>query len=124
MPRKPAADGPAPETHEASPGCLIVRIEGDVDAESSPDLLEKLTSVLATATDRLVIDLSEVTFFDSAGIRCLLTLRRRAGDRRGCLRLVMPKRPGVRRALDLISIEQVMPVAESVEKALGSSAVA
>jgi anti-anti-sigma factor len=65
-----------------------------------------------------VVDLQDITFFDSAGIRSLITLRQRAGERADRIRLVMPRRTGVRRALDISSVDRLFEVAGNVSEAL------
>src|SRR5262245_9408297 len=106
---------------EPSPGCVVVSASGEIDADTAPAFQTQLLAALTAASGRLVIDLARITFFDSAGIRCLITLRARARERSGDVRLVMPQRPGVRRALDIASLNHIFQVAGSVDEACASS---
>ena len=112
------SDNPICEVREPLPGCVVVTVTGEVDAHSAPQFQEALLAALARAARRLVVDLDDVTFFDSAGIRTLITLRQRAGERTDRVRLVMPRRTGVRRALDISSVDRLFGVADSVDRAL------
>ena len=106
------------------PGCRVVRVVGDIDAHSAPSLQEKLLRDLEAAPRRLVLDLTDVNFLDSAGIRVLITLCRHSGQPSERLRLVMPRREGVRRALDLVAIERLIPLAETAAAGLPENAAA
>ena len=106
------------EVREPLPGCVIVTVTGEVDAHSAPRLQEALLTALSSASRRLVVDLDDITFFDSAGIRSLITLRQKAGERADRIRLVMPRRTGVRRALDISAVDRLFEVAPSVDEAL------
>ena len=109
------------QTREPQPGCIIVTVSGEVDAHSAPRLQQALLDALHSASRRLVVDLEEITFFDSAGIRSLITLRQKAGEKLDRIRLVMPRRTGVRRALDISAVDRLFNVAESAEAALPRS---
>ncbi len=107
------------ELQEPRPGCLVLKVRGEVDASGARDLESQLLDALAKANERLVVDLTETTFFDSAGIRALIVLHQRAGPRSDSVRLVMPERETVRRALDLVAIDRIFVESDSVAAALG-----
>jgi anti-sigma B factor antagonist len=109
------------QRHEPLAGCVVLAVAGEVDAQSATAFEEELLAAFEAAKERLVVNLEEVTFFDSAGIRCLIGLRQRAGDRSSAVRLVMPRRLGVRRALDISAVHTLFGVAGSVSEALAPS---
>ncbi|WIX82800.1 STAS domain-containing protein [Amycolatopsis carbonis] len=51
---------------------LVLVVEGDVDHHTAPTMSEALESALARRPRRLVVDLSEVWFLNSAGLEVLL----------------------------------------------------
>ncbi|MCZ2806997.1 STAS domain-containing protein [Modestobacter sp. VKM Ac-2983] len=59
------ADGP-------EPGQLVASVSGELDAASNPLLQQTLLTALRQAERLLTIDLSEVTFFGSAGVTALV----------------------------------------------------
>ena len=63
---------------DRQPGGVIV-VHGDIDVAGGPTLEAAL--VKADNTSPVIIDLSDVFFIDSSGLRCLLGASRRAGDR-------------------------------------------
>jgi anti-anti-sigma factor len=67
-----------------APGCdadgyLHIRLEGQLDVASSADLRSALDSVVGAAV--VLIDLSEVSFLDSAGLGVLIGSIRRFRER-------------------------------------------
>jgi anti-anti-sigma factor len=56
----------------------IVAIRGDLDRAAAADLRERLLVTLRHTVTPLIIDLSEVSFSDAAGLALLIGTRRRA----------------------------------------------
>jgi anti-sigma B factor antagonist len=65
----------------------IVSVRGDVDASTAPALREAVLKA-AASDGRLLLDLSEVSFMSSAGLRVLLVLHRTIDGNRGRVVLV------------------------------------
>jgi anti-sigma B factor antagonist len=54
------------------PGCVVASVTGELDAASNPLLQQSLLRALRRADRELVLDLSGVTFFGSAGVTALV----------------------------------------------------
>ncbi len=67
---------------EERDGILIAHIRGDVDSRTSSALREQLMP-LVRPDARIVLDMSEVTFLSSAGLRTLLLLYRQITQTHG-----------------------------------------
>ena len=67
---------------------VVVALEGEIDLSSAPDAERRIAEAEAGEPARIVIDLREVTFMDSSGLRVLLTAHRRADERGGGFALV------------------------------------
>ena len=52
----------------------VVAIQGRLDALSAPSFDEQIVDILANSTNGLVIDLSELEYISSAGLRSILKL--------------------------------------------------
>lgn len=80
----------------------VIEVRGDLDLESTPQLLEVLK---ATPTDAPVrLDLSGVTFIDSAGLKALLSAQQRFGDG-----LTLPATPDhIVNLLTLVGIKKLL----------------
>ena len=57
-----------------------VTVSGEIDSSSAPLLREQLDALFEGELTELTIDLSAVTFLDSAGLCVLAAAHRRAGD--------------------------------------------
>ena len=93
---------------------MVVRVDGDLDMATSPELEEALES--ADVSKRIVIDLSGCTFLDSSAVRALVATARAAGPAGGDVALVT-RDPGILRVLQIASVDVLLPVHETVELA-------
>ncbi|MGW6918986.1 STAS domain-containing protein [Kitasatospora sp. NPDC054939] len=62
----------------AADGAVVGRVAGELDHDSAPELRRALTAALHSGPVGLLLDLSGVTFCDSAGLEVLLRIRREA----------------------------------------------
>ncbi len=60
----------APVLHQNRPN--VFPLEGDIDLHVSPVVTEALNAVIKKKPERIVIDLSRVTYIDSAGVAALI----------------------------------------------------
>ncbi|MBK1783325.1 STAS domain-containing protein [Prauserella cavernicola] len=125
----PAPD-PYPNTPSPSPGesgvtvrperrgdAVVLRVTGELDLMSSP----VLDGHVATALEEpppplLVIDLSGVSFLASSGMASLVAAQQAAGEST-TLRVVATGR-ATARALEVVGLDQQLPVHASLEEAL------
>jgi RND superfamily putative drug exporter len=80
---------------------------GDLDLETAP-ALRRCVDAVAHETDRLVIDLRDVGFIDSAGIAELVHAQRRMRQRQGRLVVVRGRDTPVAQALNLAGLDQAL----------------
>ena|SRR5271165_1703351 len=78
---------------EADAGCLI--IVGELDIATTPQLQEAVRATIARGVRELTIDLRELSFMDSSGLRLLITLHEHAGNEGWILRLLKPAEPAL-----------------------------
>ncbi|MGA9312187.1 MAG: STAS domain-containing protein [Pseudonocardiaceae bacterium] len=57
---------------------LVVYVAGELDMLTGPPLQDHLDELLATRPDRLIIDLSQVSFMGSTGLSVLICTRQNA----------------------------------------------
>lgn len=96
------------ETHS------VLRPRGDIDAYSVGQFREALSGL--AEIPRLLIDLSEVPFMDSAGLGALIGGIRRAREADGAV-AVACTRPALTRLLHTTGFDRIVPVTESLEEA-------
>jgi anti-sigma B factor antagonist len=103
-------------TSRAGRGCTVVRVAGDLDLASAPDLRAGLQQAVDDGGDTIVLDLAGVPFIDSSGLGTIVLtykdLQQRAG--RLCLAAVQPF---VLKVLELTSVDRLVSIYDSVEAA-------
>jgi anti-anti-sigma factor len=97
--------------------CLI-RVHGEIDLSNAHEVSSKIGVVMGQEARRLVVDLSDITYLDSAGVALLLRLAERLRARRRQLQLVVPRGSPVRRVLDFTGLPRVIPLEARLEDAL------
>ena len=106
-------------TFERQGDIPVARLVGEVDIASAATIRDELLRALSNQDFGLVVDLQETTYLDSAGINILFELAERLDGRQQRLVAVMPDRTVVRRVVELVNLESVMGVSDSVEQAKG-----
>lgn len=92
------------EVGETDAGRVRVRISGELDFASAPQVLDVVGRVHAEYEPaRIELDLGQVRFLDSEGIRALLLASERL-THRGCGLLVTDAQPQVLRVLELTGV--------------------
>jgi anti-sigma B factor antagonist len=89
------------EKDETAGGTVRMRPSGSLDSATAPALERELAPILAGAARILVLDLGEITFVSSAGIRVVLAARKQMADRGGSL-LIANLQPPVAKAFEII----------------------
>src|SRR5262245_38455247 len=96
-----------------------VRLSGRLDLEGTQSISEKFTFTTTARKAKVIVDLSEVTFLASVGIRLLLTSARAQANRGGQLILASPQ-PSVRKVLEASGIDQLIALVPDIEAARAS----
>ena len=99
-------------------GAVVVRLAGELDLYNAQAVRDELLAAAGRSPDRLVVDLSEVTFIDSTGLGVLIEARTRLENRRAFLLAA----PGLetRRALEISGLDRHFAVHESLDDALAA----
>ncbi len=99
------------------PYAALVALTGELDAHTAVGLRSLLAEQLLAGPGNLVLDLSGLTFLDSAGVASLIAADK--GTRRAGMRLVLAApHPKVRKVLGITGIDAVLDTVDSVEQAL------
>jgi anti-anti-sigma factor len=109
---------------EAGGEVLVATVEGEIDSSNAAELRLALSERLPSAASALVLDLSQVTYLDSAGVHLIFELGRRLAARRQAIRLVIGLRSPIRRVLEMCAVEAVAPIDFDREASLGAVAAA
>jgi len=104
-------DGPlGGETH-------VIEPQGEIDLATAPDLKARLLGILDDGRRFVVVDLEDVGFIDSAGVRVLLTVQRRLLAAGGGLTVVCTD-PLIRRVFEVTGVAAALNLQHSRKDAL------
>ena len=81
----------------------VLSVSGELDVVSLPTVLERVPELVAGAV-AVVVDLREVTFLDSSGVRFLHRLAHTCEGEGTGLRVVAPPGSRARRVLDIVGM--------------------
>jgi anti-sigma B factor antagonist len=101
-------------------GVPVVVTPEEVDITNAARLRGALLEAAAASHGTLVVDLSQTTFCDTAGIHALVSAYKQAQAEGGELRLVIAT-PTVMRILTLTGLDNVIPYFGSREEALAAA---
>lgn len=97
------------EIKNQSDQITYLAVRGRLDTTGVGEIELKFTGHTVPRGKPLLLDMSEVTFLSSLGMRMLLTVAK-ALDRRGAKTVLLSPQPAVRQVLSLSGFDQLMPV--------------
>lgn len=102
---------PKPGSHQ------VLTLEGEIDLHVSPGIAIQLRNLIKTKAERLVIDLSSVSYIDSSGLAVLIEAMQKVEAYRGKLYLT-GMTASVRTIFETSRLDQVFRIRETVAEAL------
>jgi anti-sigma B factor antagonist len=97
------------QVKDAGEGLLEVLLVGRLDTPGVDRIETQLTAHLVPRGARAIIDLSQVTFIGSGGIRMFITIARALG-RKGARLVLYGAQPLVAQVFDTTSLNEIVPV--------------
>jgi anti-anti-sigma factor len=98
---------------------VVVAVEGEIDAHTSGELDRTLSELLSQGHKRLAIDLAQVSYTSSAGLRVLLSARQKAGKLGGGVRL-FGLNANVRKVFETAGFDQILHIVNTRQEAVDS----
>ena len=108
---------PSPVTVRQDETGTLVEVFGEVDLANVEEVSRAMRTAIDRADGTVLVDLSQTTYLDSAGIRLLFEAVRRSHAAAKTLRLVVPHASLLRRALDVVDLERFVPLYASRDAA-------
>lgn len=102
---------------ETGAGIPVVNLRGEIDLHTCPELRSILQQMMEGGKHRIVLNLAEVPYLDSAALGVLVDAVRKARENGGGLYLVEVT-PFVRRAFEITRLIKIFQVHETLEEAL------
>lgn len=94
---------------------VVIRWTGDVDTANVRWFEQRSLGSVENSDTEAILDLHEVTYLDSAGIRAILAMHRALSERQQSMRLVIPDTSVCRKALSVAGVDAVMPIAPTLD---------
>ena len=104
-------------TENVKDNISVFALQGRVDSQGAIDLELTLRAALEEGASRMILDLSKVTYINSAGLRILADILSQNRENAGDLLLVTPP-PRIQRVLQIIGFDKFFRTFESVELAM------
>jgi len=97
----------------------VLAVTGELDLRTSPELEERLDRVWKAGADLVILDLRQIEFMDSTGLRVLLSAHQRAQERG--LRFALVKGADqVERVLTLTGVRDLLTVVDDPAELLAA----
>jgi len=97
-----------------------IPVAGRLDALRAVSLRKQIDEAIEDNVVRLVVDLSDVEFVDSAGLAALANGMKACRERSGDLRIVGATHPDAERVFSLTRFDQVFVMGDTVEELVNS----
>jgi anti-sigma B factor antagonist len=107
------------EWHDEVP---VARLHGEVDASNVKEIGDRLRALLSNRSIAMVVDLSQTTYLDSAGINLLFSLGEEMRGRQQRLGIVVADGSPIARMIVLTGLDQALPVRRTLADALADMA--
>jgi anti-anti-sigma factor len=98
----------------------VLRIRGEIDISNARELSAEIAAAVSNVAPTLVVDLSDATYLDSAGVKLLFQLADRLRARRRELRVVVPRESPIRAVLEITGLPKVVPLEDHLDEGPGS----
>ncbi|GII66728.1 hypothetical protein Skr01_68130 [Sphaerisporangium krabiense] len=94
-------------------GTATIRLEGELDGRSAPELNDLVVKAAEQHVDRLVLLLEELTYMSSAGIRCLVFAHQKMPEDAEII--LVGTRPDVAETIRLTGFDRSIVMRETLE---------
>ena len=96
---------------------VVVSVKGRMDAISAPEFEKDMDARIGQGETHFVIDLAELDYISSAGLRSILALAKKLKTGEGTLHLAALKAP-VKEVFDISGFSSIIPIFDTVDAAL------
>lgn len=98
---------------------LILRVIGRLDSSTSKMMEERLLPIIDSGEGRLVIELSQLDYISSAGLRVFLLAAKRMGNAKGRM-ILCSLQDAVKQVFDIAGFSSFLTLASSTEEAINT----
>ena len=103
-------------THSGDDGVPVIKLEGEVDVYTAPQLKQQIIAVLEAGSRQIVVDLSKVDYLDSTALGVMIGGLKRIRENDGDMVLVCPS-PRIRRVFEITGLDKIFGIHDTVAQA-------
>ncbi|MFA5042626.1 MAG: STAS domain-containing protein [Kiritimatiellia bacterium] len=100
----------------------ILKAQGKLDAVSSPEVDKRIVSLVENGTNQIALDLADVDYVSSAGLRVFLSAAKRLKQAHGKLALANLS-VQVQQIFDIAGFESILPVFKTIDEAVAACSI-
>jgi len=100
----------------------VARVRGEIDVSNGEQVRADVLDGVTLGTRRVVLDLGDIEYFDSVGVRLVFELQQRLAGQEITFAIVREPQSYVRKVLELCGAEQVLDVFDDLPTAAGTGA--
>ena len=98
-------------------GIVLAEVSGEIDMSNAEDLRDEITQGPTNEDRALIVDLTSVSYADSAGMNLLFVLARQLKEHGQIFGVVVPSGSQPRRAFDVVGMADQIPMFETLAEA-------
>ncbi len=106
-------------TNRKEGNALVISVKGRMDAVTSPEFEKSVETLMGDGESVFVIDLADLDYISSAGLRSILALAKKLKTGGGSLHLAALQ-AAVKEVFDISGFSSIIPISESVEAAISA----
>lgn len=99
----------------------VVTLSGEVDMSNAPSVRQRIAESITPEDTAAVVDLSHLSFIDSAGLHALIELGTVLEEKRQRLFLCVPRDNPIARVIDIVGMPRSVSVHPDLESAMAAA---
>ena len=103
-------------TEQLADGIERINLTGRMDSAGTDQIAMRFTALTATRPARIVVDMAQVPFLSSIGIRLLLSNAKALKQRGGRMVIASPQ-PMVKEVFEIVGMDSLIPVHADLDSA-------
>jgi anti-sigma B factor antagonist len=96
--------------YEREEETVVALLTGEIDMSNATSVRQQIAESITPDDDAVIIDMSQLSFIDSAGLHAMIELGTVLDERRQQLLLCLPSKSTIRRAIEIIGLPHAVSV--------------
>jgi anti-anti-sigma factor len=97
---------------------VVAILTGEVDMSNAAWVRHQIAGFIMPADDAVIVDMSDLSFMDSAGLHAVVELGTMLEERRQQLRLCVPDGSHIKRAIEIVGLQRTVRVHADLGEAM------